>query len=366
MAVQNDGKIIAGGTLSHTYSQTAWALVRYLPNGKIDRSFGNKGRVVTDITDGRDLLARVLVLGDGKIVAAGTGGSSFAAVRYMSDGHKDPTFGHDGVVRVNFSAGLDGANDLRLAPGGKLVLAGGAEPGGVGAFAVARLNPDGSLDATFGGDGRRMTGFGTTTSYAANVLVHADGSMLVSGRVGTEVGLVTYGSSGVLDPAFGDQGRRLIDTGTNMFPRGMLQLKSGRVMLGGNIQKGSDISDCDAALLRLNADGTPDESFGPTGLVTQDFTYSDFISGLARAGGKFVLPMTVGAVFGSDQQLAVVRLNNDGSADTSFGNQGFAAIHLDGGYAGAIAVQPDGRILVGGADLVEGPSNMALARFLTA
>lgn len=160
VAVQSDGKIVlAGSMLSGHDALSTWqaALVRYLPNGRLDRDFGTRGTVVTHSAHASGLSA-VAVQPDGKIVAAGSIDGHFALVRYGPDGQLDLTFGEAGKVVTTLGPKYgDGASSVAVQANGKLV-AGGAH--GVGPepihefFTLARYTPDGQLDRNFGMDGK--------------------------------------------------------------------------------------------------------------------------------------------------------------------------------------------------------------------
>src|SRR2546428_602497 len=136
-----------------------FALVRYMPNGALDATFGSGGAVTT--APGSDDAAMALVLEpNGKLVAAGVtrrgGASNFALVRYLPDGTLDAGFGPGGIVTTDLS-GDDAATHLVLEPDGKLVAAGVSRRGGAGDFALVRYNRDGTLDGTFGAGGATTT-----------------------------------------------------------------------------------------------------------------------------------------------------------------------------------------------------------------
>jgi uncharacterized delta-60 repeat protein len=153
LAIQPDGKIIAAGRTG-----SAFALARYTRDGRLDRRFGSGGKVVTDFgaPAGKDALlsphgaAAVAIQGDGKIVAAGGRGSNFALARYLPDGRLDPTFGEGGKVVTDVRAHPNqfdaywerGANAVAIQPDGKIIAAGA----GPRDFALARYTREGRLD----------------------------------------------------------------------------------------------------------------------------------------------------------------------------------------------------------------------------
>src|SRR6266545_1086163 len=213
VAIQADGKIVAAGCIP-----TAFALARYMPDGTLDSSFGGDGRVTTDLTRrGGDCALGVAIQADGKIVAAGHSGfggpnGKFAVVRYEPGGTLDTTFGGDGRVTTDFTPDADVASRVILRADGKIVAAGQSGVLGTNTmFAVVRYQPDGTLDATFGGDGRVTTDFTRGEDGANAVAIQADGKIVAAGCIPTAFALARYTPDGTLDSSFGEDGRVTTD-----------------------------------------------------------------------------------------------------------------------------------------------------------
>jgi uncharacterized delta-60 repeat protein len=170
-------------------SNTDFAIVRYHPNGTPDATFGIGGKVATDFDGFNDDVFAVLVQPDGRIVAAGSAKNptsyyDFGLVRYLPNGTIDTTFGSGGKVRTDFGTrGYDQARSAVLQPDGKIVAAGFAisQNGGAWNFAVARYGANGALDTTFSGDGRTQISFGSCCQQANRVLLQPDGKLIVVG-----------------------------------------------------------------------------------------------------------------------------------------------------------------------------------------
>ena len=210
LALQGDGKIVvaAGGQAS----LGGVAVTRYTPTGAPDTTFGEGGIRITSLSTFSAANA-VAIQADGRIVAAGVGGSDFVLVRYDQDGIPDPTFDDDGVLTTDFG-GFDGVWDVAMQADGKIVAAGWAGQGTGGPhIAIARYEQDGDLDPTFGGDGR------VTIVLANGRTAEARGLALQQNRkivvVGTEgVGLpgptrpivARVTADGTLDASFGSNG----------------------------------------------------------------------------------------------------------------------------------------------------------------
>src|SRR5204863_3888670 len=188
IAVHPDRKLVAIGD---THPSHKGALARYNPDGTLDATFGNGGKVITVATV-RESAAGLLILPDGKIMTCGSidlpneTDTSFVLLRFNSDGSADPTFGNGGMVTTNINNDNDRAYALALQADGKIVAAGKR---GIqfypteqrkGNVALVRYNPDGSLDATFGNGGLVVNDFGQGLAcYALEMIIQPDCSILV-------------------------------------------------------------------------------------------------------------------------------------------------------------------------------------------
>ena len=198
VALQSDGKIIAAGTFFVDFdpgesSDTDFALARYNPDGTPDATFGDGGQVTTDFVGFEDDAFSVLIQPDGKIVAVGSANDpatfyDFAAVRYLSNGTIDTTFGVAGKVSTDFKGGgFDRARSAALQPDGRIVAAGfETHSGGLQNFGVARYTSNGVLDTTFSGDGKAQIDFGTCCQSATKVLLQSDGKIIAVGGANGE------------------------------------------------------------------------------------------------------------------------------------------------------------------------------------
>jgi uncharacterized delta-60 repeat protein len=148
--LQSDGRIVAGGFTTPAGGLANFALARYNANGSLDATFGQGGKVVTDFAGTEDVGWGAVLQGDGRIVLAGRSGNDFALARYNANGSLDATFGQGGKVVTDFAGTIDGGLAAALQRDGRIVVAGASVNTGTD-FALARYNPDGSLDATFGG-----------------------------------------------------------------------------------------------------------------------------------------------------------------------------------------------------------------------
>ena len=202
VAIQPDGRIVAAGSFD-TDQLLGIALARYNTDGSLDTSFGANGIALAIDSSTNYLIANALVLqSDGKILTAGVdGGVTFVVARFNANGGLDSGFGANGLAPVQFLGGIAGhhAFAIALQPDGKIVAAGDTGISGAltGDFAVARLNPDGSLDTGFGLNGKIVTDFAGSTDLGTAVAIQPDGKIVAGGVafVGNtiEVALARYG-----------------------------------------------------------------------------------------------------------------------------------------------------------------------------
>jgi uncharacterized delta-60 repeat protein len=225
VALQSDGKIIAAGTDFVDFnpgdmSDTDFALARYNSDGSLDTTFGNGGTVTTDFFGTEDDVFSVLIQPDGKIVAVGSANDpvdfyDFAAVRYLSNGTLDATFGAGGKVSTDFGRrGFDRAHSAALQTDGKIVAAGFATSvdGIRENFAVARYTSSGVLDTTFNNRGLQQIDFGSCCQDAWQVLLQSDGKIVTIGYPNSEGSdsdflVARLNSTGSLDTTFGIGGK---------------------------------------------------------------------------------------------------------------------------------------------------------------
>lgn len=264
VTTQPDGKILVGGTTASTLS-LAFALLRYHPDGTLDRTFGEGGVVVTDLDPlEADGIGALVVEPHGRIVALGRSGISAALARYTPDGHLDTSFGAGGqVISKEYREGMA----LLLDPAQRIVVAGqaGDSLDGPYDFAVARYLPDGRLDREFGSRGVTVTDLGSTGEFATGLRLEADGRILVTGVAGAATGIVRYLPDGTLDGSFRSDGTEVSEEAAS--GRVSVFLPDGRTFVGGGVFADGDR---DVALSRFLPDGSLDAGFGENGVLATD------------------------------------------------------------------------------------------------
>ena len=253
--------------------------MRYLPDGEPDAAFDGDGVVTTDFSGHGDIANAVAVQGDGKIVVAGFAtaasgiGSDFALARYNPDGTIDSSFDGDGTVTTDFGAlSDDDARALVIEPDGRIVVVGTAGED----IALARYMPDGKLDTTFGSGGTKITDLGFD-DVATGVALTPDGKIVISGytigaKLNNDFLLARYNTDGTLDTTFGTGGTVKTDLGGGDDLAENLTIDAvGRIVVVGQSTSPTNPPFNDMALVRYNADGTPDASFASNGILTADF-----------------------------------------------------------------------------------------------
>ncbi len=337
MALQPDGKVVMVGGFCCDF-----ILARFNADGSLDDSFDGDGKVTTDLAGGfnGDQAQGVAIQSDGKIVVVGftrvfsaNPEFNFALARYDTNGSLDTSFDGDGIV----TSGVAGeASAVAIQPNGNIVVAGRVD----GDFALARYSANGTLEFSV------TTDFGGVFNEAQNIVLQPDGAIVVSGKpIGDSdyTDIARYDADGNLDSSFGSAGKltlvgQTVGAGLALQPDGKL------VLVGSTLPTGPTAATIDFALTRLNSDGSPDTTF-QGGTVTTDFggqrTSANAVA--VQADGKIV-------VVGSEGDFAVARYDTDGKLDTSFADGGKLEIDFFRfpDIAESVAIQPDGKIVVGG------------------
>jgi uncharacterized delta-60 repeat protein len=290
VVVQPDGKLVVAGTAYGSGSvHDQFGLARYNADGSLDSSFGISGTIVTPVSPGGSEARGLAIQADGKILAAGTAFASgamddhFALARYNADGSPDFGFGSGGVTTADFGAlvdpthpaPFDRATGVALQSDGKILVVGTS--GGMSTdFAIARHNPDGSLDPTFGLLGRAMIGLGGGAQAFA-VGVEPDGHIVLAGSGGASAGgepfvIARQNSDGSRDTSFGSAGQVTANfEGGTSGARALVVQPDGMIVVGGSgygpTPTGTDVPEGGFALHRWRADGTADAGFGFGGRV---------------------------------------------------------------------------------------------------
>ena len=396
--LQSDGKIVAAGGRGARVAMT-----RVLPNGALDTSFGNGGRVIgpaiTIPVSGSNPPWTSFATGaaqqeDGKLMISAAVEvpnftRRFGAMRFDSDGTLDNAFGDSGLLVTD----IPGVNNevtvaIAVQPDGKFLLAGFGTVDGKPRFVVTRHTSLGALDPTWGTAG---TAGATSTSFPSSdgaiaqaMTLQSDGKVVVSGFTtkGDDklFAVARYRSNGTLDPTFSDDGRvqtALSARPTNASAAAVVVQPNGRIVAVGRRVVGDLVR---IALVRYLPNGNLDLGFDSDGRVETVIKYrpegrakrppigakhhSQAFAAAFQADGKIVV---AGRVRGGDlRQFVLARYLTDGSLDPTFGSGGIVQTPFPGStnsFANDIALDPDGPIVAAGVAVREGAGDMAIARY---
>ena len=349
-------------TLLLAYSLLNAAPAHAAPGGELDASFGENGRVVITISLASFGSAGVQQA-DGKLLVAGSaefaagGGFDFVVLRLNVDGTLDTTFGTGGTSEVDFGGISDGPSVVLLQPDGKIIAAGSADfsfslGSGDSNFALARFNANGTLDTTFGTDGRATLDLGGGDEHATGAVLVPGGQIVVAGTSDAngsyDVVFARFNANGILDTTFGTNGSVFVDTnGERNEALWLTQQADGKLIACGLVAPDPDSNFMQA--VRVNANGTVDTTFGVAGVAIIDTGTMIGVSTTCAAlpDGTLVLAGASGS--SDDADLALAKLTSAGILDHSFGVGGQASADL-GRFERIEAMLPlsDGKLGVAG------------------
>jgi uncharacterized delta-60 repeat protein len=348
MALHPDGRIVlVGGDDTGKALDADFLIARLNPDGTPDSTFDGDGKVVTGFGGLSDVARAVALDGDGTITVAGDDFSDALVARYNENGALDGSLDGDGKLSIGSLSGK--IWDVAVQPDGKTVLFGYHQsPDQDFKFAFYRVQLNGSLDTTFDGDGRILVDLGSPGDYGLGLALHADGRLTGTGMSGATHALVRLWPDGTFDVG-GQQTLGFEDPafvpGPNEHGNGIAVQPDGKIVVAGTV---SHAGESDFAVARFLPDGTLDASFGTFGRSTLSFHNFDVATAVTlQSDGKIVLAGYTGS---GDTQFMVARFNANGTPDTSFGFSGFNILDFLGGpdYGHAVAMAPDGKIVVAG------------------
>jgi uncharacterized delta-60 repeat protein len=333
VAIQPNGAIVLAGKVGLAgvggEQPGTWGLARFNPNGTPDTSFDGDGKLKTGFSGGG---ATDVAVSGGKIVAVGTANgntanSDFGIARYNGNGSLDASFDGDGKTTTGFGAGSnDFANGLAIQPNGRMVAAGTA----AGSFALARYNAGGALDGTFSGDGKVTTSFGGTSdpNGAHDVAIQGDGAIVAAGdRNDDGFAVARFDPTGTLDPTFDGDGKQITNFGGGAVGRSVAIQGNGAIVVAGSAeaQPTSEFRN-NFAVARYNSNGTPDSGFSGDGKQTTDFGGNDEGHGVAIQSGRIVVAGGSAGAGGSpndtSSDFVLAAYETDGDLDPIFGSGG--------------------------------------------
>jgi uncharacterized delta-60 repeat protein len=335
VAIQPDNKILVGGS-SGLAGQGIIALARYDQTGALDTAgFGTSGtggivRTPTPTGWTAASATAIAVQTDNKIVVAAlavdaTGNTGIVLLRYNPDGTLDKTgFGaSNGFVTATIGPGSVTDTCAVALQGTNIIVAGGSSDGNV---VLYRYLTTGLVDATFGNSGKASTLIGPPARSPA--IAFQSGKIIVATGTSTDQVVLRYSADGLLDPTFGDvgtPGKVVTDiNGAVNYANAVAVQSNGKIVVAGHANLTDSTSDI--SLVRYTVDGALDTSFNASGVVTTDlkgrFDNALSIALQTQDPAEPLIVLSGNAGFNGFSQIAVLRYDNDGSPDITFGPTG--------------------------------------------
>lgn len=369
--IQADGKILVTGQIKMSSQNYNVGVFRLNTDGSLDNTFGQNGFVITELNNKKAFPNNIFVLNDGKILITGYLETSLEyglmLLRYNPDGSIDSTFGeNNGYTVANINQKTNVAEAAFVQEDGKIVLGGHAN------FTIAtyRFNENGTVDETYGNNGMvNANHFTSPINFVKGIVVQNDGKIVAGGFVngpnGYEFALVRYDSNGNLDTSFGNNGTIAQSVGDGHdFITSLALQDDGKIIAGGHKWIANEPVKYDFVVARYNTDGSLDTSFGDNGIG----------SGNAVEGGNYIHNMKLQAdgkivavgqtQVGDTWKSTLVRFNENGVLDSTFGNNGVATGMITEPESSFthVSIQDDGNIITSGFAYV----NNSFYKFITA
>ena len=304
--------------------------------GNLDNSFGNNGIVITTISTGNDQILASKIQSDGRILAAGHvyNGTNydFAIARYKVDGKLDTSFNLNGKVTFGVGIENDFVYSMVIQNDGKILIGGQSISSSKGYFALARVNLNGSLDNSFGNNGKVVTSLSGKKDLAYAIAIKDDKIILAGYSTinnGNSIAIARYNINGEIDTTFNRTGKLIkkitIDS-LNEIQSIAIQ-PNGKIVIAG-FSGSSTVSKF--LIARYNEQGTLDTGFAKKGYTLTDFgnSYNRISSVAILNDGKILACGTVSSLFG--YEFALVKYKYNGMLDTTFGNKGKATSEING------------------------------------
>ena len=333
LGIDGDNMVLVSGK-TWVNGQSVSTITRLNADGSTDDTFGTSG-TTTQAVGSHYFGGQMSLQAAGTILVAGTSDKDFSVMRLLATGELDTRFSDDGMVTTSIGA-FDDATAITTY-GEKIIVAGISD----GAFGVIQLDKDGNLDTGFNEDGKSTVLTEAGLTYAS-MAVQADGNMVLVGISGSGSKVVRLDANGDLDRSFGSSG---ILTQNNFSGYSVTLQDNGKILIAGESGDANSFT-----LLRLQQDGTPDPTFGEGGLLVpaQADGFHMCSSVILDSEGRILMAGTSWGAH-SDAYFSLIRLNDDGSLDTSFGNGG-SVIQPLGAFddTPTIRLQNDGKIVLAG------------------
>jgi uncharacterized delta-60 repeat protein len=367
IAIQADGKIIAGGYSTNLNLENLFAIAKYNSNGTIDTNFGSNG-IVTTLVGTSCVINAIAIQTDGKIIVAGytlDNVSKIALARYESNGALDNTFGDNGIVKTSINQAAN-ANSVKILNDGSILIGGLSILNGQSILALAKYESNGTPDNTFGNNGIVTKSINYQSSIN-DIAIQEDGKIIVGGSnyngSVNQIILGRFNVDGSDDTSFGSSGVTLTSISNNALINKIVLDNDGNIFAAGKTGQNPNEK---FVLAKYTSSGNLDTTFNTTGYVLTTIGASPVANDIKiQADNKIVLG---GASSNNNvNQFALIRYNTDGSLDSTFGNLGKLTILIsDSSGINSIAIQTDGNVVVGGSSYnkISDITKFTIARFV--
>jgi uncharacterized delta-60 repeat protein len=371
--LQADGKILlTGASYNPIRGRHDLSLARYYPDGVLDESLANNGKTNAFFGPGFNFGKSIIQQPDGKLLVAGNSYYFQFVTRFLQEGVIDSTFGVDGITTtyLDNSLGFQIAG-MALQTDGKIIVGGNRFIYPDSYFALFRYLPDGTPDSLFGTNGILTTLINQENSTCTAMAVQPDGKIILAGYYDhsvwqEDIAMVRYNADGSFDSSFGINGvvTQSSQGNNHDFVKDIALQPDGKILLAVNI-----IDNTDSVLwsvFRFNTDGSIDNSFSGNGWTAQYWETNGSLSEVnsisVQQNGKILLG-------GSTGDFALLRLEKDGSPDLNFGNQGNISLSFNAEDFRQDAVKDmilldNGKLLVAGNAWNGLDQDFAIARYL--
>lgn len=356
---QNEDKILVLGKSTNSSSDN-FCIIRFNSDGTLDQTFGNNGKIVTEIANSGNLYD-IKIQNDGKIIGV-YNDINVVLFRFNADGTPDLSFADQGKIIIDFPEYEINAITLTIQNDDKIIVAGNSLiVTDVYASAIMRYNYDGSIDNSFGNSGLIINNLGGSIT---NVKIQSDSKILTLGHfLGSSYALSRYDSNGILDLSFGTNGIINGIANSDTFMSDLLIQDDAKILLGGVSRNLTAFNK--TTLVRYVTNGSLDNSFGNGGIAIIENNQNDVRSSslLLQNDGKIILGGSI--LLNSNFNFLLTRLNTNGTRDNSFGVNGITTTYINSNnsWISDIAFMLDGKIIAAGTNVNAGSYDIVLTKY---
>ncbi len=355
--VQKDGKIVvAGYGLESAASYKGLSIARYLRDGSIDYDFGNLGIIQKQTTTLEGELNSMVIQKDDKIVAVGysinsnTNNENLTLVRFTDNGKLDESFGESGLIVTEISNQKEIGESVAIQPDGKIVCVGTTQHDPNFDIFLVRYDEYGQLDPYFGLGGIVITNIKSGHDLGKSIAIQNDGKLIVAGFTYSKdnfcMTLLRYDSNGKLDSTFAKSGIAITDIKSSIGKLDLALQSDGKIILVGPSKVDNTHH---FTVVRFNNNGSLDKSFGNNGItktIIGDFSEAESVA--IDSYGNIVVAGTTGL---ENESFVVAMYNQNGILDPDFGLNGIVKINFNNSSvdrAHSLIIENDGKIIVAG------------------